>query len=162
MLFKWLKILVAAALTAPAIMSTHDTRAQILSPVESEERTVVTLQDQSRGLTLNEPMVWLDTLPVISPTRGIRLPSGKYELEAEDSDYLYYRAPVPIEYRIFHNGQVTSDRYMPGGIYLSKAVISLVPAGAYMSSDDTHKTLTWKLGAEFTHAEGTKWTRTGT
>jgi hypothetical protein len=49
---------------------------------------------------------------------------------------------------------------MPGGIYLSKATISLIPAGVYMTTDETHKTLTWKLGSSFMHSEGTKWTRT--
>lgn len=107
-------------------------------------------------LVLDESMVWLDQA-VMAPTRGIRFPAGNYILEAEDGDYRYYRAPTSIEYRVFKDGKVTGDREMPGGIYISKAAITLVPAGGYLSVDDTHKMLTWKLGLDFMHLENQKW-----
>jgi hypothetical protein len=133
--------------------------AQMLSPLQSERRVVVVVKGSSRSLTLSEPMVWLDAGPREPPTRGVRLPAGQYALEAEDTNFLYYRSPEPIEYRIFQNGQVTSTRFMPGGIYLSKAAVAFVPAGVYMSTDETHKTLTWKLGATFLQSEGKTWKR---
>ena len=134
--------------------------SEMLSPEQSEDRVVTVVQGKSSVLTLAEPMVFLDIVSGLPATKGVRFPSGEYDLEAEDADYLYYRAPDRIEYRVFQSGQVKAQRFMPGGIYFSKALITLVPAGAYLSSDGTNKTLLWKLGAEFTHLEGTKWTRT--
>lgn len=133
---------------------------QNLSPVQFEDRVVTATQGKAGTLTLNEPEVWLDGDIVRPATKGIRLPSGEYVLEAEDADYLYYRAPERFEYRIFQDGQVKDARFLQGGIYMSKAFIALAPAGAYLSSDDTKKTLIWKLGADFLRSEGTKWTRT--
>jgi hypothetical protein len=104
-------------------------------------------------------MVFLDD--PVRTAHGIRLLDGTYALEAEDDDYLYYRAPQKIEYRVFKNGAVVDGRFLPGGIYFSNAFLSLVLAGAYLTVDDTHKTLMWKLGLEFIHLEGSKWTRTG-
>lgn len=131
--------------------------ASALSPLQSEGRVVTMNARADDALILNEPMVWLDQ-DIVAPTRGIRLPSGTYTMEAEDPDYIYYRSAAPIEYRVFHDGAVSDDRFMPGGIYLSKAAITLVPAGVYLTVDDTHKTLTWKLGLSFVRAEGSKWT----
>ena len=128
-----------------------------LPPTEFINRVVSTTSGTSGSLTLREPMVRLDAARA---TRGIRLPSGDYVLEAEDADYLYYRAPERIEFRIFADGQVQKQGFIPGGIYVSKAFIALVPAGVYQTSDDTHKTLIWKLGADFLRDEGTKWVRT--
>jgi hypothetical protein len=127
-----------------------------LSPVQSEDRVVSPTPPGHQVLVLGESMVWLDQA-LYDPTRGIRFTAGTYTLEAEDADYRYYRAPSPIEYRVFANGKVKDGRFMPGGIYLSKALISLVPAGGYLSVDDTNKTLVWKLGADFMHSEGQKW-----
>jgi hypothetical protein len=132
-----------------------------MNPVQSEKRVVSASINPERKIVLNEPMVFLDQGPYIAPSRGIRLMSGSYSLEAEDSDYLYYLSATPIEYRVFNNGVVTDTRFMPGGIYFSKSSISLVPAGAYLTVDDTHKILTWKLGLEFIKYQGSKWTRVG-
>ncbi|MBS0280557.1 MAG: hypothetical protein JSR25_05300, partial [Proteobacteria bacterium] len=76
------------------------------------------------------------------------------------ADYLYYRAPERFEWRLFENDQVKKAGFEQGGIYVSKAFIALVPAGVYMSSDETKKTLIWKLGSDFMRLEGSKWTRT--
>jgi hypothetical protein len=66
--------------------------AQMLSPLQSERRVVVVVKGSSRSLTLSEPMVWLDAGPREPPTRGVRLPAGQYALEAEDTNFLYYRS----------------------------------------------------------------------
>ncbi len=125
--------------------------------MQAESRTVKEVSDPARSLLISEAMIFQD----FSKTHGIRFTPGTYRLEAEDDDYFYYRAPDQIEYRVIRNGAPSDGRFMPGGIYFSKALISLVPAGAYLTNDGTHKTLTWKLGVEFTHLEFSNWTRTG-
>ncbi len=140
-------LLAAAALTGCSVLT--------LSPLINEDRVVTPLANQTMTVTFKEPMVWSDQ----GPTRGIRFPAGTYLLEAEDSQYRYFRAPGPLEYRIFQNGATTDDRFMPGGFFLSKAAIDMVPAGAYLSTDDSRKTLTWKLGGDFLRMEGSRWTK---
>jgi hypothetical protein len=150
-----LTILSAILLSACCVTS-----AFAFSPIESEQRVVSQTADPARTLTVNEPMVVLDAPPPLPATRGIRFPAGTYVLEAEDGDDLYYRAPDKIEYRIFTNGVASDGRFIAGGIYVSKHSVDLVPAGAYMSVDETHKVLTWKLGSDFLSLEGSKWKRT--
>lgn len=153
-----------AAMMVGAILSGTGAKAQTftnLSPVQSEDRAVTAAQGANGTLTFNEPEVWLDGDGLVrSTTRGIRLPAGDYQLEAEDADYLYYRASERFEMRVFQDGQVKDSRFMTGGIYVSKALIALVPAGVYFSSDEKNKTLVWKLGSDFMRSEGSKWTRT--
>jgi hypothetical protein len=130
------------------------------SPLAAEDRVVSPVPNDTRVITLNEPEVWTDQSPPLVPaTHGIRLPSGRYILEAEDANSLYFRSPEKIEYRIFANGAVTDDRFMPGGLFLSKATFASVPAGAYLTVDAANKTVTWKLGSDFLAMEGTKWSK---
>jgi hypothetical protein len=133
-----------------------------VTPVQSEPRVVTPKQDAARTVVLYEPLVFLDQGPLVTASHGVRLPNGIYGLEAEDSDNFYYRAPADIEYRTFgSDGKVSGRRFMPGGLYVSKATISLVPIGAYVAIDESHKILTWRLGGEFSRLEGKKWIRNG-
>ena len=156
-MLKKIVLLAAIALIGAVATSPKAAQAQGLSPVQAEDRVVATTQADGKALVFNESMVWLNAGPLVPATKGIRLPSGRYELEAEDADYLYYRSPQPFEYRLFQDGKVKDSRFMPGGVYMSKAAITLVPAGVYLTNDGTHKTLIWKLGADFMQLEGTKW-----
>ena len=128
-----------------------------MSPLTHEARAVSPLTSQTKEVVFKEPMVWYDQS--FAPTRGIMFPQGTYQLEAEDSDYLYFHAPAQIEYRSLQGGSVTDDQFMPGGVFLAKAGISLVPAGAYSSVDEHTNVLTWKLGGSFLRMEGSKWTK---
>jgi hypothetical protein len=128
-----------------------------LSPLTNEARVVSPLTGQTNAVVFKEPMVWYDQ--ALFPTRGIRFPQGTYSLEAEDSEYRYFRAPSQIEYRVLQSGKVTDDRFMPGGLFLKKALINLVPAGAYLPVDAHTNVLTWKLGGDFLNMEGGRWTK---
>lgn len=146
-----------------AIASPNGARAQFLQhlpPAQFEDHVVTAAQGTTGTLTFNEPEVWLDSDGVRPATKGIRLPSGTHELEAEDTDYLYYRAPERFEWRLLENDQVKKAGFEQGGIYVSKSLIALVPAGIYMSLDEKKKTLIWKLGSDFMRLGGSKWTRT--
>jgi hypothetical protein len=128
-----------------------------LSPLTNKAHVVSPLTNQTNAVVFKEPMVWYDQ--TFAPTRGIRFPQGTYLLEAEDSEYRYFRAPSRIEYRVLQNGQVTDDHFMPGGLFLSKTLINLVPAGAYLSVDEHTNVLTWKLGGDFMGMEGGRWSK---
>ncbi len=128
------------------------------SPLAAEDRVVSPVPNDTRAIALSEPEVWTDQSSSLVPAgHGIRLPAGKYVLEAEDANSLYFRSPEKIEYRVFANGAVTDDRFMPGGLFLSKATLAPVPAGAYLTVDAANKTVTWKLGSNFLDMEGAKW-----
>ncbi len=123
--------------------------------MQAQERVAREVSDPNRTLVIREAMIYSD----FAKTHAVRFTPATYVLEAEDDDYVYYRAPDQIEYRVFKNGAVVDGRFMPGGIYFNKALISLVPAGAYLTVDGTHKMLMWKLGVEFMRLEGDKWDR---
>ena len=127
------------------------------NPVTNESRAVTATSDQNKTIQFKESMVWYDK--ATNPTKGILFPDGMYTLEAEDTDYLYFRAPRQFDYRFFTNGEETDRKLINGGLYLSKTFLTAVPAGAYISIDDTNKTLTWKLGGDFLLMEGEKWER---
>lgn len=125
-----------------------------LNPVISEDRSVNPEIDQNKQVVFNLPMVWYDSM---RKSRGILFPDGIYVLEAEDEEYYYFKAPKELEYRIFEREATANARFMPGGLYLSKNVFNMVPAGAYLSVSEEMKTLTWKLGSDFLSMEGREW-----
>jgi hypothetical protein len=76
-----------------------------LPPLDStanEVRTIRPTADTSKTVSVPEGMVWYSTA---SRSSGLRFPPGTYALEAEDDDYLYFRAPSPLEFRSFLNGR---------------------------------------------------------
>ncbi|MCC7173165.1 MAG: hypothetical protein IT459_22135 [Planctomycetes bacterium] len=123
------------------------------NPVVVEARAVTPATDESMTLSVEGGMVFMDQQP---PTRGIRFPEGTYALEGEDDDGWYFRAPAPLEFRIFTDGKMTDGRNIPGGLMLKKAW-STVPAIGYTDDGPGKKTLVWRLGGEFLRLEGTEW-----
>src|SRR6266478_1695929 len=67
-----------------------------LDPVTAEQHKVTAAADEAKTVTLSEPIVWLNA-PAHRASKAVRLPQGRYTLEAEDKDYLYFRAPSAIE-----------------------------------------------------------------
>jgi hypothetical protein len=128
-----------------------------MSPLVNEAHVVTPLINQTNVVVFKEPEVWYDQ--AFAPTRGIRFPEGTYQLEAEDSEYRFFRAPSQLEYRVLQTGKVTDDHFMPGGLCLSKRAFDLVPAGAYLFVDEHTNVLTWKLGRNFMNMEGGRWTK---
>ena len=125
-----------------------------LNPVTSETRTVRTLHDPTKTITVPEGMVWYDGRPA---TQGLRFPPGSYAMEAEDNDYWYLRSATPLEFRVFKGNNVADSRNIPGGIMIGKSYIQMVPAGAYIDGDGSDKIMVWKLGKEFLRLEGRDW-----
>lgn len=124
-----------------------------LNPVATESRAVQSVSDAAKTLTVTDGMVWYDAAPA---TRGLRFPPGRYTLEAEDADYWYFRAPAPLEFRIFADGKITDSRDIPGGLMLAKR-FNLLPAAGYIDDEPGRKMLVWKLGQEFLRLEHRNW-----
>ena len=124
------------------------------SPLAQESRPVKAVTDPKKTVTVPEGMVWYDASP---PTRGLRFPAGTYVLEAEDSDYLYFRSSAPLEMRVFKDGKVVDGHDIPGGIMLSKRFLTRIPAAGYINDDGASKMMVWKLGREFLRREGSDW-----
>lgn len=124
------------------------------SPMANESRPVKSATDPKKTITVPDGMVWYDASP---PTRGLRFPPGTYALEAEDADYLYFRSTAPLEMRVFKNGKAVDGRTVPGGIMLSKQLLSRIPAAGYIDDEGSSKMMIWKLGKDFLHREGKDW-----
>ncbi|WP_428241154.1 hypothetical protein [Gynuella sp.] len=127
--------------------------ALALNPITNEVRNVQLKQDGSKSVTLFDSMVWYD----LNQSNGILFPAGQYILEAEDDDYYYFKAPTSLEFRTFQGRQTTDSRVEEGGLFLGKSTLSLVPAGAYLSTTEGSKILVWKLGGDFMSMQGKKW-----
>jgi hypothetical protein len=126
-----------------------------LNPVTSESRSVRAAADEKKTITVPEGMVWYDAARA---TRGLRFPPGTYALEAEDDEYWYFRAPSPLEFRVFSGREVKDGRFIPGGIMLGKRTIKLVPAAGYIDGErKDEKTMVWKLGRDFQRREKKDW-----
>lgn len=128
-----------------------------LDPVTAEQRKVAPLTDESKTVTLTEPIVWLNA-PAHRASKGLRLPQGLYSLEAEDEDYLYFRAPAPIEMRVLQDGRPVEGPDVAGGLALGRALLPVSPA-AYIDADAHHKMLVMKLGYDFLRMRGKEWER---
>ena len=126
-----------------------------LDPHASETRIVSSANDPSKRITVPEGMIWYDS-PMKSS--GLRFPPGIYQLEAEDEEYLYFRAASPLEFRNFSGGRMVDGRDIPGGIMYAKKQLSAVPAAGYID-DGNNKMMVWKLGRDFQRREGSSWTK---
>ena len=134
-----------------------------MRPRANEVRTVVPITDDGKTLTILNGMVYYDR--PIRYQHGIRFPTGRYTLEAQDSSYWYLRAPTPIEFRDFERGRQdekpTTSRSSPGGIALAKSALNLsIPAGAYVDGDQGTRVIVWILGGDFILREGHDWSKT--
>ena len=128
-----------------------------LPPTTADKRSVTSVTNSQKEIIFLEPVIWGDRPS--SPTRAVRFPKGVYKLEAEDSEYFYFKSSSDLEYRIFKNNNLVDRRFMPGGFYLSKNFINMKPAGAYLNIDKQNKILTWVLGRNFLNLEGKLWKR---
>ena len=87
----------------------------------------------------------------------IWLPPGAYHVEAEDSDYLYYKAPgrVSLGKTKFFSAQ--DSRTYDGGIFMSKSASSKYPSGAYIDYESGKRLLLFFFDWRFTGQEGKQW-----
>ncbi|MFY9923769.1 MAG: hypothetical protein WAK51_04745 [Opitutaceae bacterium] len=129
-------------------------RVVALNPLVQEVRPVHAVADVSKTVTVVGGMVWYDSEPA---THGIRFPPGVYVLEAEDADFLYFRSPKALELRIFKDSKMVGVRNIPGGLMLSKHLISMVPGAGYVDESGSNKMMLWKLGARFLQLKGKNW-----
>ena len=143
-------VAVAYLFTSCAVLPPQD-------PTASEHRPVRPASDVGKTLAVVDGMVFYDSL---ARNKGIRFPGGTYVLEAEDDVYWYFRAPAPLEFRIFRSGQVVDERNSPGGLMLGKATLRLVPAAGYIDGEGQERILVHKLGGEFLRLEGRYWKKT--
>ena len=128
------------------------------SPMVAEERTVRTVEEGSLTVTIYQELKFYDDE---EPARGIHLPPGEYVLEAEDSDYYYFKAPERIRFRMMLRTIVVDEQVLPGGLMLSKEARRNDPAGIYMHGNETVRVLVWKLDQRFMNREGEDWSRSG-
>lgn len=87
----------------------------------------------------------------------IWLPSGAYRAEAEDSDYLYYRAPEKVSLGKTKMFSAQDSRTAEGGIFISKNPASKYSSGAYIEFTDGKKQLLFQFDARFTGQEEKRW-----
>lgn len=127
-----------------------------LDPAWLQDRPVTFLSDKRKSLSVPEGMIFYDRSPA---TRGIGFPVGTYSLEAEDADYLYFRAATPLDFHVFKNGKLSEARRIHGGIMLAKR-FNLIPAAGYIDGEGAKKFAVWKLGREFLAQKGSFWTAT--
>ena len=127
-----------------------------LDPVTDEEFDVTPVSDPSRTVTFLEPMVWSNA-PQYRATKGVRLLNGTYVLEAENDDFLYFRAPAPVEMRVLEKGVPVDGRDFEGGLALSKAFVAMAPAAAYVSISERRKMHVMRMGNDFLQLEGRVW-----
>jgi hypothetical protein len=140
-------VILAGGLLAPS-------RVAALNPLVQEVRPVHAVADVKKTVTVVGGMVWYDGEPA---AHGIRFPPGVYALEAEDADYLYFRSPKPLELRIFKDKTMVDGRDIPGGLMLSKHIISMVPGAGYIDDTGSNKMMLWKLGANFLQLKDKNW-----
>jgi hypothetical protein len=123
-------------------------------PVTKQTRSVRPASDPARTVAVRDGMVWYANAMRDS---GMRFPPGAYTLEAEDSDYWYFRSAAPLEFRKFSHGQPTEQQMSPGGLMLGKQSLQIVPAAAYIDGDGQTKVMVWKLGGDFLAMQGHQW-----
>ncbi len=153
------RLLLLVALCVPLLGASAGCSLVRVDPIVAEERSVVATTDPARILTLKEPGVWLNG-PTSTATKGIRLPAGQYILEAEDGDFLYFRAPAPIGMRRLQRGQTLDGPDMPGGLALHKKIPLFPAAATYVDVSPGRKMLVFEHGSEFLRERGTLWETT--
>ncbi len=121
----------------------------------AEQSPVRGASDASKAVVISEPMVWLDA-PTQRASKGVRFLPGRYELEAENEEYWYFRAPEPLELRALDDGRSLDGRFVPGGLALSKG-FNLVPALAYIDDDPDQKLHVMRMGRDFLQLRGKTW-----
>jgi hypothetical protein len=121
----------------------------------AEQHPVQSVSDSSKAVVFIEPIVWLDA-PTNRASKGVRLLPGRYELEAENEEYWYFRAPEPLELRALDSGRSLDGRFVPGGLALSKG-FNLDPAVAYIDDTSDQKLHVMRMGRDFIQLRGKTW-----
>ncbi|MFT3868072.1 MAG: hypothetical protein QM715_06190 [Nibricoccus sp.] len=147
---KKLLLLSAFAIVLSGCMST-------VSPGTSRiwEERAVTHANHTQGLELKEPLNWF--AKEFFDRYDVFLPAGKYVLESEDADYLYFGAPEKVGYVVAKSGVAPDSRQLAGGIFLAKADRSPYPAGAYIEWEGGKRLLLMRFDFAFTSQKGKRW-----
>ena len=124
-----------------------------LNPVTNESRPVQAITDATKTITVPEGIVWYNGP---RKTRGIRFPTGRYPLEAQDADYWYFRSPAPLELRTFGETNTAGTQGIAGGLMVARH-FSIVPGAGYAEGEGSTKVVLWKLGQDFLALEGKYW-----
>lgn len=123
------------------------------SPLVNEVHQVKPLGYQIKAAIFNQTLLWYDV--EAAPNKTIEFPKGTYFLEAEDANFLYFKAPISPEYREYYDGKITNSGLKTGGLCLAKSGFS---AYAYVLGDTPEeKILVWNLGNRFLKLEGSIW-----
>lgn len=138
------------SLSAAAFLS-----ASCISPVDSAgtiPRSGVHAPRKAHRLTVIRAMDFeYGENPVEKKT--VNIPEGEYVFEGEDDIFLYFRAPEPLEYRVYHKEGYAEGFLQMGGIALScKEQWDKVkyPVCTYTDGEDQHqKRLTCPLEPPF-------------
>ena len=120
-----------------------------------EERTATTASAH-RTLVMSESLDWFASENL--KRYEIWLSQGTYHVEAEDSDYLYFRAPekVSLGKSAFFSKQ--DSRTYDGGIFISKNTnAKAYPSGAYIDYEGGRILLLFTFDARFTGQKGKRW-----
>jgi len=85
--------------------------------------------------------------------KTVRIPEGEYVFEGEDDIFLFFRAPEPLEYRVYHKEGYAEGFFQMGGLALStpdKWSDVEYPVCTYTDGEDQHqKRLTCPLEPSF-------------
>src|SRR5208282_2754771 len=92
-----------------------------------------------RSLVMSEPLDWFASES--GDRYEIWLPQGSYQVEAEDSDYLYYKAPGKVSLGKTKFFSAQDSRTYEGGIFISKSTSSKYSSGAYIDYEGGKKLL---------------------
>jgi len=123
------------------------------TPPSSPSRPIQPVADAQKTFTVHREMAWYD----VPPANGIRFPTGVYELEGEDAEFWYFRAPVLLDL-IALRGRLASRKHVAGGIMIPKR-FNKIPARGYIDAPDGGKTVVWEVSNEFRTMEGRYWSK---
>jgi hypothetical protein len=119
-----------------------------------EERNAPAATAQ-RTLVMSEPLDWFASEN--GDRYDIWLPPGAYHVEAEESDYLYYKAPERVSLGKTKFFSAQDSRTYDGGIFISKSASSKYSSGAYIDYEGGKKLLLFCFDFRFTGQEGKRW-----
>jgi len=119
-----------------------------------EERTA-SPATAHRSLVMSEPLDWFASES--GDRYDIWLPQGAYHVQAEDSDYLYYKAPERVSLGKTKFFSAQDSRTYDGGVFISKSASSKYSSGAYIDYEGGKKLLLFFFDFRFTGQEGRRW-----
>ncbi len=120
-----------------------------------EERTASPATSH-RTLLMSEPLDWFASES--GDRYDIWLPGGTYHVEAEDSDYWYFRAPEEVSLGKTKPFSKQESRRYDGGVFISKNTNpKTYPSGAFIEYEGGKKLLLFAFDFRFTGQEGKRW-----